>query len=1859
MTDEKKRDGAPDGEEESLDWDKALSEWDSNSFAPEVAKDVVTDKPASPLTGAGASRPLYRPPPTKAAVPPVARPKTPGQGFEVPARFVDDDDSETRIHARPQIKAPPRRGGLGQLFAREERRDVPVDVSFEEKTVTPAGEKVPSGSIEIDAPFDPFADLGPPRSAQPTRPAESELEDLIANPPPSSAPEAPTRRGESILVPPERTYDPDEETAIAAIQNRDVLRAAFQASIARGRAQQVAEELPPPPAVGAPDPEPEIRSTTPTVPPHPVPPAPGQFEPEVYEHPTTPPPPPLPAPPVPVASTWADERPSSAWLAEPARESLLARAAWLEEEVRSLPDKLSIGRGLLGCSEILATAGELDRARALAVEARDLAPSLVLAHHQARALRPHTDDAAAVSALEAEARISGAGAAKTHSTLLIVETLLAAGNADDATKRLEQAARVAAADIRPAVARAARALARGDLANVSLRLPASGPLGALASAIAAALRLRGVERVDRKGETGKGEVAPDVEDPSEVALRARLALGKGNVAAAAGLVALIARIPELSSPAFWLASMLAAPGATTRADAAHWLAQLVERGDTEAKRALAARALEMGDAELLELTLDGADAAMTPPERLILSTLAGAKVGPGDPRLAVAAVTGMEPLAAAVAAIAGPPSDAAEASLRAQLGAGSAQSKAQLRVGRLLASSVPSNLGEVEGAIRDLGAPLPASARAVALELALRDRRAAEVSAAVEAWGSPADGGVAGQQGALAGALLAERAGDMARALEAFRAARAADPTNEAVVRAAVALTGGELAPELVALADALDASAHAASEGGDEGVHAATARLEAYTRTADPPAELLERANDTAPGLAIPAFLAEARARAAGNADEVLRWIHERRAAAADPVESSLHGLREALALANRDGFKFRPGSGEAGDLPSASERLLEAHHARPADVALRLLCERFSSEPMEDAAAWREARAAEAKGDARTLWYLEAALEYERKGDDESALRCSAAAADSGDPLGRVARERGELRAGNVARLADELLEGAKTTDDPRSKREAYERLATLDATARQDPASALLWHRAILEEELPDPLLSLRHVEHCLVGEGRDEELEPVVSAIAKALRGTGPGEGPAHAELAAKLRMRSAEGSWESAEEMVTLAAAESEATLWALHMAQAHARSRDDDDAFLRTTLRLLETSALRSSETGLQLTRAGEAAMRLGRLDEARSLLERGTTEDPGDVVAWANLAKVRRLAGDPAGAAEANEALARTSMVSWRQLAAWHDAARLWQDDLHNEERAIAALEAAAVIDVAYGDLFDRLSSLYARRKMQAELASLLERRIGVVTDPGERLAMEVRRGQVLVEVGDIEGARKAFAAALSQRPDDAAALSAFADLCVGQRDWQAAEEALVRLARLLPQPEQQRDVYLRLGDLYTHRSVNLSRAEVAFNEVLKRAPGDIATKEKLVDVYRRQNDAARAAELQQEIIAAAPSPDEKRRRIIELSLIHELTGHDNRRAEQTLEAARRESPQDITILRALANFYVRHQQTPAVNILLDRAGGDARRALSAGRFSTNLFEILGLAFEVRGKRDAAQVTQAMLAALEGRPAELRAAGDRAFDPKLDDLVAPEILSPAMRTLLAKTGEALDAASPMDVKSLKATTPPPDSPLVRLVTATAPAIGLGSVQVLVAQKLGTSCVPASSSPPVIVLGEGLLAPERERTGRFLVLRALKLLRAKAAAFARTPPAELAVLVSAWLKCFNPTWQPQGINPAALNAAGGRVQAALPRNRDPDLNLLALEVAGNLGTQTTTLAANALMWANRVALLALGNPNDAIDAIASAGGLPGGAPRDPKERAAWLSRTAEARDVLAFGVTDAFAEARARLGLDR
>jgi predicted Zn-dependent protease len=1902
---------------EGIDWDDALKEWEDHAFVPEVAKDKETQNPGGltgtpapppaatpsgpvqspPLASApfadskpaaaapapspsrpprpGAAAPIHpalkppairksggipavQPPPPKSPEGPHRAPeRTPLLGADESGATVIADIPAELLRRGSEQPAKPAGGGLSQLFGRgSDRPD--VSAASDRTSAAPGRPRASSqpelgsGAAEggsrtapppsdvphrrdstpmldpegasIDELLDPFTVKDPFDGALPdladldvfpvvegTRAREVRLEP--ASPPPTSSREVDASPGPPLHQPMRRAFDPDLDTsihvkgAILSPSSREYDPNEETSILSKAAVRVHLEE-----AVDDDGENPtRFRSRDG-----------GSVQRQTQ--------------------SWDDERPAPERLPDAMRASFAERAQWIEAEARLAEDRVMRARALLVASELRAILGEVEAAEILAREAAATAPTLAMAPRQARALAPVPRDAGPLAeALAAEGRQSPTVAGRVHDALLAADVLRLAGDHEGAAKRWDSAVRVAPGDPRAPLARAAARLAKNETTHASLSLPDAPELEPLAKAVAHALRIRGASRPD---------IAAGEPLPNDAARRAREALVSRDVGAAAHAVSEVARIAELRDAATWLAASLASVTSASRGDAVDWLRAVAKDG--AARRALAARAVELRASDVLEEAARGDD-ALDAADRAVLAVLASVPQASSDEDLdKLAQAPGFLPLAAALAAVGAP-------RRRADRVAGAPRSRNVVRLARLLAAGAPAEA--IEEALAPLDGDHDGETRAVALEMAARAGRYGEVSDAIAGWSDDDEEGA--RDRSLAAALVAERAGDPARAAAAYTSARAFDPSGEAALRALASLQpGADFGADLRSLGDARG-----------EGACAAMAWLEAVARGVEPALDedaqrsLLEAAHRAAPGIPIAVFLAERAARRAGEVETVLHWIRERRAATAskpDPVQIALDDVVEALLVADKE--------------PElATERLAEAHGARPDDLALRELYERVAVELPTDIAAWRERRAASSHAPAtRARFFLEAAHQYERAGDTPATLRNAAAAlAEDVTGLARLALERSEIESGAAARLADSLLALARSTSDSRDRREAYERLADLDATGRDDATSALLWHKTILEDQ-PDYIPSLRHVEHALLTDGRVDELEPIASALAHALAGRDEAlrddalevdpperidetpdayaEASAHAELAARLKMRGATGEWEPTRPMAELGASLPAPSLWSLRALAAHARVAGDDSSLLRASLALADRTT-HPEEIAALVLRAGEAAMRMGDLTRARELLERAAREDAGDVVTWGLLAEVRQRSDNPQGAAEACESLARASVVDEHRLLAWYDAGQLWLDEVGDEARGIQALEEAARVDLSHEDIFPRLSGLYSKRGARAEMANLLERRLETAGGE-ERVRLEVDRAAALIAVGEPAAARRALESALASEPDDPTALSSYADLCADLQDWEAAEQSWVRLVRLVSEPEEQLRIYRRLGKLYSEHAVNLARAEVAMKEVLRRAPNDVATLEGLVEIYRRTSDGPRALEVMQQLLPLATTPDARRARITEIASIHETVTRDLRKAEQALEAVRREYPSDVGALRALAEFYQRQKQGPAVNILLDRASADARRALTAGRFSPALFEVLQTVHEFRGKRDAARVAASVHAALEGRDEPLTGAGKRAGDPRLDDLLAPEAMSAGLRALLLRAGDALDVASALDLRAMQAQPLAPGMAQSR-IAAIASSLGVPPVQVLVSPQLGSTCVPSASNPPCVVVGEPLLNVLAEPAAAFVITRALKLVQAHASALVRTPPADLAVLVSAWLQAFNPSWTPQGAAPAALADAKRRLAAGLPKKMDAEAGTIVLEVAGTILPHLATLGASAIGWADRVALLAVGDPAAALDGIAWSLGLPEGAPKSPERRSAWVLQTAEVRDLLGFAVGDAFAEARARAGV--
>jgi tetratricopeptide (TPR) repeat protein len=1695
------------------------------------------------------------PPPGAAADAPSSKP------FYAPPPS-SSEGQETLIGTRPADLKKERpsksRGGLGQLFSKGEGRT---------SASPPPGRAAPPPGFDslFDAPTTTHAPDSEP-------PAVPDVED------------APTATNEPLHAPAQRLHDPESETQILHGRPPSLTSEAAERHPADADDEMPTRMV----SVNAPAPAAGARERRPPPPVAPAPELRGGSE----------PPPPRRSHIFGMDQAWPDERAARTWLDDDGVRALVERAEWLEVEARACTEPADQARGLLVVSELFAICAEFDRAYALACEARDLAPTSALALRQARHLTGY-EPVTLVEALAQEAAHSATAAARAHATLYAADILRLTGDTATAAEHWDRARKLDPSDVRAPTSLAALALGQGDHTNPSLHLAENSELEAVERAVGCVLRLRGVERA--------GVEMPAELEASDAARRARQALEDADAAGAANAIGELARLVELSAPAHWVASALAATTIASRRNAVRWLKLLMEAGDTSAQFALASRGVELADGAAVEHALT--HGAFGPMDEAVLSALFARPVRADQLPLA-------DDVAAATAALG---SIAEPSPARADLATGAVRTRSIVKLARTLAS------GADDDAARQLA--VVAEAPAVRLELANQSKDFGEVVDALSAW---ANESAKPLYPLLTAATLAERSEDRARALDSYRRAFELAGADESLARIVA-----ELDPEadLVAmLCEVADAT---------QGPQSAIVRIEAATRAdnlAEPAlAELFGRAHASAPEIGLGAFLAERVARKSGDVDEVVRWIQERRQHATDPLEAAVDSVREALLVADRSA-------------ETATARLEEAHRARPDDVALRELYERISPEVPSDAAAWRERRAERAAPEARGDLLVEAALEAAGSTDALAAARRARAASPTA--LTGVLLERAEVEAGDVERLT-EVLEGELAGAPPDVAVDLLARLADVAAHGKRDVGLAAARHRSLLERE-PARLASLRFLEHEALGAGRDDDLADLAMAVGRALDRSEGGEVQAHAWLAARLQLRH-EGGWARTGPMAELACAQGTVPLWALRAKNAHARYAKDDHSVLETTLALL-ARAPREQETAALLLRASEASARLDRTDEAVGYLERAVAEDPGDVVAWGFLAEARGRKGDTRAAAEACESLARTSSVSTHQLMAWYDAARLWLDEVKDLDRGVVALEQAASIDVAYEDVFPRLSALYGERKADAELAALLERRLDLATDPEERVTLEVDRARALVEMGETGRARAALEAALATRPDHTTALAAFGDLSAKEGDWAAAEQAWVRLARLLPSPAEQRAIYERLGELYSHHAVNLSRAEVALREVLKRAPTDLPTLHRLVDVYKRQNDVPHAVEMQQQIIQLATDPDERLERMIELALVHETVGREPRKAEQALETARKEFPTSVRALRALAEFYQRQKQMPAMHILLDRAAGDARRAFAAGRFLTSLFEILATAYELRGKGDAAKVVHGTLAAIDGQRSGLRGAETRALDPRLDELLAPETLTPAIRALLAKAGDALDVAYPLDLRGLRATQLPHNAPIVAMVSAVAASMGMSQVHVFSSPQLGRSCLPCSSNPPTLVVGEGLLSANNDLARAFLIVRSLKLVGAQASTLVRLQSSELGVLLAAFFMAYNPGWAPQGMGAAALGEATRRLAPAIRRGGDPEIGVLALEAAGTLGNQASALGPAALAWANRTALLAVGDPGAAIDAIAWSL-AEDGAPTGAEERAAWIARTVEVRELLVFSVSDAYSEARARVGL--
>jgi tetratricopeptide (TPR) repeat protein len=1496
-----------------------------------------------------------------------------------------------------------------------------------------------------------------------------------------------------------------------------------------------------------------------------------------------------------------EARRASDWVARDV-EVWRARVERISADARLL-DKPKRARALIVASELAAIAGDDTRAIELAEEAWNENPNEPLAGRQLRQLlatQGRWEEVAPL--LDGEIKSGATSHIKAHAALLAADVARLARSApEDATKLYEAAQRASTNDVRPSIARAAAAIAQGKPLPL-LRWPQGIGSEPLSEAIVR--RARG------------GEPAEDVQVATVLEGISTYA-ETGNVDPAFGEA-----LDELAS-------------SESLGGAAKWVRIALDAANGKTRRAAFDRVTTMpgGRAQLEARLLLGLDLGELPPARDAATTIAADYPATSTivMRQALMALTREAAVANDLVPFAEEPGVRAIGrgiSLAANEDVNTAFATddsldAATRVARRLASG-----GHVDTALREK------TSRGAQFGFTLADALGGggagltvDALAPLIGWeAAPADEALLRM---LAG--LAE--GDVQQAIEHARQATTLDPT---AFPAALAMLG-------FGVGDA-EALALATAEGSADNARGAMLAIRlALTAIRRHDLETGKRAADialqNAPTDAVAPFLAELRARRGGDFEGVIEAIRARTGSSNDPIAKASNHVREIFLLLG-------------GDLATCIERAHEAWEQVPRDVTVRALYERIAGEGAQGRAEFRAEIAAGLTGNAKADTLLDAAREAERRGDLEAAETYAAQAEAAGSGAEAIAlRHRVQARGDGAARLAEEFLELAKRAEDAESQREVYEALADLDLFSRGDTASAIMWHQAILEGS-PDHLPSLRRLEHMLISVGREDDYEYIASQLTRSL----PADSrDAHAEVAARLRLRRPGAEWVSVADLIDAAGERDNPSLWITRMMDALARVRADDKGILRAC-DLLLARVDRPMEVATLATRAAEAAFRVGDVERARGYLERAIEADPQHPTALASVAELRRAAHDFRGAAEAIEGMAQTQLVPEHRLEDWHAAAVIWLDKVDDPIRGRAALESAAEIDLGYSDVFERLVVI-ARAAGENEIVNqLYEQRLAQLEDPNLRAQLHVEHAQILVQIGDRDRARDALNAALEAVPTHAEALEEGLRLAEEAEDWPEYEQFLIKFSKAQTDDTAQIGILKRLGALYEGPLPNPSRAEAVYKKILAHEEGNDEILARLVDVYVQLGDPDMAVETHQERVRLATDPVTRRARLLQLARLLDEHLNDPDRALKAFEEARASDPSDLNALAALAEFHTKHGRPDAVAAALDQAVEDLRARIVADPDPASL-QSLAKILELRGREDAVVVVRAAIAGLSGEPSPIVGAEDAAAVAELDSLLCPPELSDELRAFLDKAGEALEKAVPVDLRALKAAKLGTTNPVLKAkIDAVARGFGLPDPDVVISRALPLLCLPVGAKPFQIVIGDGIVNTDDDNARRFSLARTMKLCGARCAALVRVPPADLKMYVDALMHHLHEAHAPPEMEAERLEEITKRLQRFVPRKDEAEMRRLAAELEAKGPLDVERIAASASTWGDRVALLAVGDLAAALRGVAWTIGQKE-VPTDPQAMRDWLRQNPAARDLVLFAISDTYVEARKRSGV--
>jgi tetratricopeptide (TPR) repeat protein/serine/threonine protein kinase len=308
--------------------------------------------------------------------------------------------------------------------------------------------------------------------------------------------------------------------------------------------------------------------------------------------------------------------------------------------------------------------------------------------------------------------------------------------------------------------------------------------------------------------------------------------------------------------------------------------------------------------------------------------------------------------------------------------------------------------------------------------------------------------------------------------------------------------------------------------------------------------------------------------------------------------------------------------------------------------------------------------------------------------------------------------------------------------------------------------------------------------------------------------------------------------------------------------------------------------------------------------------DRARQVYEEVIVDEPGNLDALAGLERIHASAGRHSALLANLEQQLRFAVTPNQKLALLQRIARVHQDEFHDRDEAVAALERILDVDPGHLETLQRLEEQYGAMQRWADLAHVLERHAEALGDDPQRVEKLLLAARVHADrLGDAEGAIRYCEAALAIDPKHRATLDTLVRLRSTIGDDERAVEAIEALADGAS-PDSRSEHLLRAAQLMEKRG-DLERLIQWGKQALEANPDDFEAASTLRAAYVKRGAVEVAVEMLERQVGRATATSVKAKLCIELARLLFEQLHDVGRAEA---AAARALDLDPTSLEARA---------------------------------------------------------------------------------------------------------------------------------------------------------------------------------------------------------------------------------------------------------------------------------------------------------------------------------------------------------